>query len=285
MSIFGTYKIKNWPIFFRQSFLAFFAITLMQFCNMSAAFGAPLPVTSSASGHVSAGIGYSNSSTDSNIVGSSARVNMQISGPSETPCHEYEYANGPFNNPTGCLEYWDTGHGSVNAQAMPQAGFVRVAGSASGYKGRAGGSAIIQDYVTFDLPDGIGSAVVEMGMIVGGSASGSGCGASFWGFSTGSGQSCATHVGTIFSADVTVYDQQPFSFSASVFVDSKPVEYGAIENFLITGQVYFSLPQDVTYTSQVGAIYATSIVPIPAAVWLFGSALAGLGWMRRKQTL
>jgi hypothetical protein len=27
-----------------------------------------------------------------------------------------------------------------------------------------------------------------------------------------------------------------------------------------------------------------SVVPIPAAVWLFGSALAGLGWMRRKQT-
>jgi len=27
-----------------------------------------------------------------------------------------------------------------------------------------------------------------------------------------------------------------------------------------------------------------SAVPIPAAVWLFGSALAGLGWMRRRQT-
>jgi hypothetical protein len=26
-----------------------------------------------------------------------------------------------------------------------------------------------------------------------------------------------------------------------------------------------------------------SIVPIPAAVWLFGSALAGLGWMRRNK--
>ena len=25
------------------------------------------------------------------------------------------------------------------------------------------------------------------------------------------------------------------------------------------------------------------VVPVPAAVWLFGSALAGLGWMRRKQ--
>jgi hypothetical protein len=24
-------------------------------------------------------------------------------------------------------------------------------------------------------------------------------------------------------------------------------------------------------------------VPVPAAIWLFGSALAGLGWMRRKQ--
>jgi hypothetical protein len=27
------------------------------------------------------------------------------------------------------------------------------------------------------------------------------------------------------------------------------------------------------------------VVPIPAAVWLFGSALVGLGWMRRKQTV
>ena len=26
-----------------------------------------------------------------------------------------------------------------------------------------------------------------------------------------------------------------------------------------------------------------SVVPIPAAVWLFGSALAGLGWIRRKR--
>ena len=28
-----------------------------------------------------------------------------------------------------------------------------------------------------------------------------------------------------------------------------------------------------------------SAVPVPAAVWLFGSALAGLGWMRRKQSV
>ncbi len=28
-----------------------------------------------------------------------------------------------------------------------------------------------------------------------------------------------------------------------------------------------------------------NVVPIPAAVWLFGSALAGLGWMRRRKTV
>jgi hypothetical protein len=28
--------------------------------------------------------------------------------------------------------------------------------------------------------------------------------------------------------------------------------------------------------------FSASVVPIPAAVWLFGSALAGLGWLRRK---
>jgi len=28
-----------------------------------------------------------------------------------------------------------------------------------------------------------------------------------------------------------------------------------------------------------------SVVPVPAAVWLFASALAGLGWMRRKHTI
>jgi hypothetical protein len=31
--------------------------------------------------------------------------------------------------------------------------------------------------------------------------------------------------------------------------------------------------------------FVATVVPVPAAVWLFGSALAGLGWMRRKQTV
>jgi len=32
-----------------------------------------------------------------------------------------------------------------------------------------------------------------------------------------------------------------------------------------------------------GGYVSASVVPIPAAAWLFGSALAGLGWIRRKQ--
>jgi len=34
--------------------------------------------------------------------------------------------------------------------------------------------------------------------------------------------------------------------------------------------------------SSISVSAAPSAVPVPAAVWLFGSALAGLGWMRRK---
>ena len=30
--------------------------------------------------------------------------------------------------------------------------------------------------------------------------------------------------------------------------------------------------------------FSATLVPIPAAAWLFASALAGLGWLRRKQT-
>jgi len=36
------------------------------------------------------------------------------------------------------------------------------------------------------------------------------------------------------------------------------------------------------WTGSVDSVAITA-VPIPAAVWLFGSALAGLGWLRRKQ--
>jgi len=39
---------------------------------------------------------------------------------------------------------------------------------------------------------------------------------------------------------------------------------------------------DFAGASEVSLYANFSAVPVPAAVWLFGSALAGLGWMRRK---
>jgi hypothetical protein len=36
--------------------------------------------------------------------------------------------------------------------------------------------------------------------------------------------------------------------------------------------------------TNISPVTAWSVVPLPAAVWLFGSALAGLGWFRRRQT-
>jgi hypothetical protein len=56
--------------------------------------------------------------------------------------------------------------------------------------------------------------------------------------------------------------------------------YYSTESFYITGHNE-DYPA-VTRTLISG--YVTS-VPVPAAAWLFGSALAGLGWIRRKQTV
>jgi len=50
--------------------------------------------------------------------------------------------------------------------------------------------------------------------------------------------------------------------------------YGTLD-----GEFWGSNTQDLAFQTHVSSI------PIPAAFWLFGSALAGLGWMRRKQTV
>jgi hypothetical protein len=46
-----------------------------------------------------------------------------------------------------------------------------------------------------------------------------------------------------------------------------------------------SIPAVVVSAPLGSSLLAAVAVPIPAAVWLFGSALAGLGWLRRKQTV
>ena len=49
----------------------------------------------------------------------------------------------------------------------------------------------------------------------------------------------------------------------------------------ITGVYAIDQFEGVVYN---GGTLEGTVVPIPAAAWLFGSALAGLGWMRPKQT-
>jgi hypothetical protein len=59
-----------------------------------------------------------------------------------------------------------------------------------------------------------------------------------------------------------------------------------------TGGIVLNFPLSITGTDiasgesfeygYVASTQTVSAVPIPAAVWLFGSALAGLGWFRRK---
>ena len=65
-------------------------------------------------------------------------------------------------------------------------------------------------------------------------------------------------------------DWQTFSFGAE-WTNLEEVEFGAT-----VGSGF-----DAIYLDNVGV----SVVPIPAAVWLFGSALAGLGWRLRKQSV
>jgi hypothetical protein len=48
---------------------------------------------------------------------------------------------------------------------------------------------------------------------------------------------------------------------------------------------YDSEWDEIAYHEAVSGYVTSSAVPVPAAVWLFGSALAGLGWLRRKQTV
>jgi hypothetical protein len=62
--------------------------------------------------------------------------------------------------------------------------------------------------------------------------------------------------------------------STAVIFDGSRVDLTAVDISFVPGDGFeVSLIDNVT----------VSAVPVPAAVWLFGSGLAGLGWLRRKQ--
>ena len=94
--------------------------------------------------------------------------------------------------------------------------------------------------------------------------------------------------------DIKGYTSGGDVLSQSINVDSPTTTYSIDWNEVVrvelTG-IYcaFSSPEDGVVcgpsNSQITILNSITVseVPIPAAVWLFGSALAGLGWIRRKQ--
>ena len=58
--------------------------------------------------------------------------------------------------------------------------------------------------------------------------------------------------------------------------------WDAVNKVVIENQVFgstFGTESRPTYVDN----FTATVVPLPAAVWLFGAALAGLGFMRRRQ--
>jgi hypothetical protein len=77
--------------------------------------------------------------------------------------------------------------------------------------------------------------------------------------------------GELFNASSLDYGVLPaglFSEDSFVVHDGHRDDYSLTSNFVFGGY-------DISFAG-------VHSVPIPAAVWLFGSALAGLGWMKRR---
>jgi hypothetical protein len=79
--------------------------------------------------------------------------------------------------------------------------------------------------------------------------------------------------GSTISQSFTLYKDDPYLFK-SFELDSR---------FADVLSVSWSVDGDTDTKVQFDNIVVTA-VPVPAAIWLFGSALAGMGWMRRRKT-
>jgi hypothetical protein len=71
---------------------------------------------------------------------------------------------------------------------------------------------------------------------------------------------------------------------SACWVDANDLCMGAWLNLTYV-EIYNPGSAPGTEVVGVDNVAAGAAVPIPAAVWLVGSALAGLGWIRRKQTV
>jgi len=85
-----------------------------------------------------------------------------------------------------------------------------------------------------------------------------------------------------FSDTLTVVDNDILSLSMGFDVRTVGT---LLLDFSNTSSVFFDIPEGVSLTSETGIEFTGSVIPIPAAVWLFGSGLIGLiAVARRKST-
>jgi hypothetical protein len=80
-----------------------------------------------------------------------------------------------------------------------------------------------------------------------------------------------------------LYFSQPLTNSGGVVYLAGTSEYVHGELSDDFGPLLFIPNPDDPERLLTGTV-TSSAVPVPAAIWLFGSGLAGLGWLRRKQT-
>ena len=89
-----------------------------------------------------------------------------------------------------------------------------------------------------------------------------------------------------FLSDTSVTNAVPQSLLNLTFSESLTADGGVVSLVIGSGpngsgEISGSI---ATGTSRLVTSGTVSTVPVPAAVWLFGSGLAGLGWMRRRKT-
>ena len=195
---------------------------------------------------------------------------------------------------TGLVQGTLTGNPEASALGSVDlvTGKIRLAGTARGFSGftNSDASASFEDTLTFSVAPGIGEVTVGVVMDIEGTATPGPT------FGTGGARLFASLQAIVPSAapsiqirnvgkirvEVPVTDGTMMRLVASMLAGCSGIGEAETCSYDLSNTASVALeplPEGVTFTSDGGF---NEVVPVPAALWLFGSALGILGWMRRK---